>query len=678
MKRLGICLTLLGLVLSGDRSPHRTAEQVLVNVDRTPFNPIDSLRRTDWTTAGVEGGIPTASWSTCTTSACNTVSEGTVTSSSLNSAVSGAPANTIVSIPSGSFTLESSIIIDRSNVAIRGQGADKTKLVFTGGLASGRCGLGNGFMNAVISVCAGGDNLIITGGARHTAPWTAGYSRGTTRITLDCSPCSSAGLEQNGIIILDQADDTVSDGVTDGHPGAGDILNCKSTSPCSGDGGGTYSRSGRTHAEVHRVVSVSGSDVTITPPIYSPDFRSAKSPGAWWGNYSRAPIDILHDVGIERMSIDMTALGHNTSAGEFLNVRNFWFTQNRVVINTSANAFFLPVYPVQSVFGEVSHNYFYGAPTPNSNNTNYTITPHLTTALLMQNNIFHATPSGFAPNDPDVGSVYAYSVAEDVWFEPAAQLHDSGMIYALFEGNQIGGFYSDDNHGRHHFVTLFRNHFDGSNRRNAHRGAVDILAGGRFFNIVGNVMGSSDFERYCRNSGGTGGCASGVDSFADEIYTLGPHGNCSKCGGMPNDVNVARTLFRWGNWDNVTSWNDNGSNDTTGINWDNREVPDGIANFPNMIPNRRDLPVSLYLTRKPAWFQGVAWPPIGPDVSRGNVTRKTGGHANKIPAKVCFDSLSDDPDTAYASSSPRIKSFNASTCYGLWQVAEKPATRSLK
>ena len=38
-----------------------------------------------------------------------------------------------------------------------------------------------------------------------------------------------------------------------------------------------------------------------------------------------------------------------------------------------------------------------------------------------------------------------------------------------------------------------------------------------------------------------------------------------------------------------------------------------------------------------------------------------GGHVYDIPAKLCFNHTAPDP--AYSSSTPRIKLFNAATCY---------------
>src|SRR5439155_25438431 len=89
-------------------------------------------RAIDWSGAGVTTGIPT-SWANCVTSQCNTVNGGTVTTASVNAAITSAPANTVVRIPAGSFTLSGGISVNNhNNVILRGAGADQTTLTVTG------------------------------------------------------------------------------------------------------------------------------------------------------------------------------------------------------------------------------------------------------------------------------------------------------------------------------------------------------------------------------------------------------------------------------------------------------------------------------------------------------------------------------------------------------------------
>jgi hypothetical protein len=67
-----------------------------------------------------------------------------------------------------------------------------------------------------------------------------------------------------------------------------------------------------------------------------------------------------------------------------------------------------------------------------------------------------------------------------------------------------------------------------------------------------------------------------------------------------------------------------------------------------------------YLAAKPAWWPSTkAWPPIGPDVTGGNITG-LGGHASTIPAEDCFRG----PMAGPVDGSGNVLTFTASGCYG--------------
>jgi len=70
---------------------------------------------------------------------------------------------------------------------------------------------------------------------------------------------------------------------------------------------------------------------------------------------------------------------------------------------------------------------------------------------------------------------------------------------------------------------------------------------------------------------------------------------------------VAATLLRHGNYDYV-------NNDTV---W-------------NPAITEHTLPASLYLSSRPAWFEDVPFPPIGPDVAK---------LTEKIPAQLRYEDM---------------------------------------
>lgn len=78
----------------------------------------------------------------------------------------------------------------------------------------------------------------------------------------------------------------------------------------------------------------------------------------------------------------------------------------------------------------------------------------------------------------------------------------------------------------------------------------------------------------------------------------------------------------------------------------------------NPVPADHVLPNSLYLSSKPSWWGSVAWPPIGPDVTGGNITG-VGGYANLTPSANCYYNVMGGP----ADGSGNALIFNANNCY---------------
>src|SRR5207253_5381375 len=90
---------------------------------------LDTSRAIDWSQAGVIGGIPNR------TSVCATLNPG-ATATQINSAIASCPAGQVVFLNAGTYNLSSGILFsNKSNVTLRGAGADQTKLVFTGGVS---------------------------------------------------------------------------------------------------------------------------------------------------------------------------------------------------------------------------------------------------------------------------------------------------------------------------------------------------------------------------------------------------------------------------------------------------------------------------------------------------------------------------------------------------------------
>jgi len=511
-----------------------------------------------------------------------------------------------------------------------------------GGLGGTNC--------AAIHLMSGATGVGSFGGVT-TASWTAGYAQGTTVITLSSTTGLVAGPVGTGsLILLDQADDP-----SDGWPATGDIYSCANTANnCSNKGGNQYARPGRAQVQVVTVTAISGNQVTITPGLAYPNWRTSQNPGAYWNTGSP-----VHNSGIENITIDFS--GSGGQAIYIINAANVWIAGNRILNTNIGTAETYHIFVLQSVHGTIRSNYVYGRPTTCSPFplANYAYSDQEVSDFLIENNIWDSNTDAMLPNDPAGRNVFAYNVVVNGAVGVAgSQMHSGNVMMDLWEGNNMQSFMADVTHGSHFFNTLFRNHFDGNSRNQSCTTgyAMGFLTNNRFFNAIGNVAGSLDYTQYEAILGNGGVSA---------IFNVGWQGNNSGTT-VANDANVGRTLMRWGNWDQFTSTNDTGTSDQTGVRWNSNEVPSGIANFSNSVPANHNLPASFYLTSKPSWFGNVPFPAIGPDVSSGNAPNTaitpTGGHANKIPSRVCFESLNND--SGYTGSIPPIKNFNAAACYG--------------
>src|SRR5437867_12145411 len=87
---------------------------------------LSSSRAVDWSNAGVSGSIPNR------TTICATLNPG-ATAAQISSAIASCPSGQVVFLNAGTYNLSSGITFGgKSNVTLRGAGADQTFLIFTG------------------------------------------------------------------------------------------------------------------------------------------------------------------------------------------------------------------------------------------------------------------------------------------------------------------------------------------------------------------------------------------------------------------------------------------------------------------------------------------------------------------------------------------------------------------
>jgi hypothetical protein len=690
MKRTQACLSLLSLVFLVLVVPSSVRAQAWAGI-------VDPSRAVDWTQAGIPGGIPSGSWTRCTTgTGTSVIAAYSGTAATINTAITGCNANHYVELGAGTFNLSSGINM-ASNVALRGQGANSTFLVFTG---TASCGYAP-------TICVG-TSMPSPGDEKNVCDWTAGYSPGTTVITLaNCGTTTPAkgslsNLAVGSLLILDQVDEAAD---------TGKIWNCATLSSCSNDppGGGERTNgptvsgiSYRSQQQTVTVTNIAGANITISPGLYMPNWRSGQVPQAWYGT------TYLTNTGIENFSLDGSAVaGYNIAVVAcskcwVKGVRSMWAGRSHITMDASAHS-------------ELRDNYFYQSETHAS--VSYGVEMFWAASNnVIENNISQQiTDSMPNCNGGCEGNVLAYNFSLDDewtqsagWMQGALYQHASGDAYNLWEGNIGPGYTADDVHGTHHFETLFRNYLIGD--QNAGCGdattanpcvkqtvPVNLYAGSRYINVIGNVLGRAGYHTAayacvalsnanCPN----GGASSGYDKV---IYELGYTGNgayadtsitgyclqpgCSTHGSY--DPQVSSYLMRWGNYDVFTAavrWcgnsSDTGWSTTCGST---SEVPTAISPYGNALPTLGDtaagqgaLPTSFYLSTKPTWWGSLPFPGIGPDITDGNISG-VAGHANTNPAMNCYLNVMGGP----ANGTGNVLSFNANTCYGQQVGSQLPA-----
>jgi hypothetical protein len=667
---------------------------------------ISSGRAIDWSTSGIPGGIPTRN------TVCTTISAYGGSGATISNAIASCPAGEVVMLGAGTFNLSSGFQFHgANNVTVRGQGANSTLLVFTGA--------GAGFYGSVVSMepsslNEGNDS------EQNVCDWTAGYAPGATVITVaNCGSSTPAigslsNLHVGSILMLDQLDE---------YNDTGTIWNClagqsEGGPQCAnnpvGSGGEARHDGACTSSptECYRsqqqgviVTGINGNQITISPGLYMPNWRSGQLPQA---EFATAPI--VGD-GIEDMSIDATSAG----AGQNILVGNC--DQCYVLGVRSIDANRSHIREMYSTRFEFISNYTYQ--NQSHNTVSYGIEMFggwdgiIANNIMQQNSDSEPSCSGACE-----GNVIAYNFDTDNtynssgWMQAGSYLHASGTAYNLWEGNIGPGYDADDVHGTHFADTLFRNYnvgnqnagcgSAGTNTCTAQTVPIQLAAGDRYVNLIGNVSGQIGFHnKYQCVATSTSDCPGGGST----IYNLGFTGNTGSGNANPSssvngfctspscsahsdyDPQVSAYLMRWGNWDvvtNATRWCGTGSETNCG---GVSEIPtslptctfcSGTPTLSNAIPSGEILPNSFYLTATSATSCGTGisfwknpttgtcpqFPPVGPDVSNGAVGQCSGGTYNKAFAiSSATLGCSTGGGTQPASFAGHVDSIPALTCF---------------
>jgi hypothetical protein len=575
---------------------------------------LSPTRATDWTWAGIPGGVPTASWPNCTTAACNTA-YSSPTAANINSAIASAPNNSVVRIPAGSYS--GSLHNNRSNVVIRGAGPTQT--TWTGSILSGIGTSGQG---------APPD------GQGSTSLSTV--AKGSTVLTVG----STSSLSPGQVVAVDQLNDT-SIVFVNGFSGS------ENAGRCPGPNYG-FSCNSRGQLEMVQIQSIdSPTQITIKAPGLSRNLSPGLSPQIFF--WSGSP---SYD-GVE----DLTVNSSSDFAVSFP-FCHFCWTKNIAVIS---NAIRGSIYFLWGYRGEVRDSYVQqsnaaGAP------TQYGIECDTCSLAKIENNIiFGVTAPVMLETSYGmvVGYNYILNTSSGAQFSGITS-HRSHELFDLVEGNVGANLSWDDIWGGGSQHTSFRNFFSGNDpNKNNYRIATQVSSFHRYTNIVANVLGDPTF--HTRYESTSSSCTD------DTVYQIAIANNCGAPGTA--DATTYSSLMRWGNWDAVT-WKANGN--TNGIRYctgsgagnsacTTSETASTDPTFPGLASPSNKFPASFYLAAKPGWFTTPwgtpSWPPIGPDVAcTTNCVANTANHAAMIPAQLCYVNTAKDGNGF-------LTAFDANACY---------------
>ncbi len=574
--------------------------------DPTGLIPPD--RRTTWN-PGLHsvGGIPQRS------TTCATIQpSGGDDTQPVQTAVNACPANQVVLLAAGDFHFSSSVNIaydpntgmNQSNITVRGAGPG-TPGSGTGGT---RVLVGGG--NAAFTIGTNG-----TGAMYYTQPvnLTADAPRGTATITLASNPGYAVG---ELVTISESLDPTIS-WFAPGH-GNGGVFNLPN-SPIG---------------QVLEIQSVNGNQVTFSTPLHM-DYKTAQSAlvSRHWKGFGAANTTPLEYSGVEDMYIEGQTGGGGSIA--VLACKYCW------VKNVEINKFSGAAIDLQRTFrAEVRDSYVHTTRDPNPGGGGYALSFSWYAAdNLAENNVTWAVNKVEVARSTGGGNVWGYNYFEDGFGAGYPTIPEVGMNAShyptphmeLFEGNEAWDAESDIVWGNSVYLTFFRNHMTGRRRGLATqyvdsngteqtitppisdvgiRHAAGMGAYDDWFNFVGNVLGTAGdvlapqtTAVYEKDAGNM------CDQSVFAIWMLGWGDTQGNCGIVePAHTATLATVLRHGNYDYVTQ----------STVWD-----------PTI--SRHDMPPSLYLTAKPAFFGSNAWPWVTPENPANPVAT--------LPARARFDAM---------------------------------------
>jgi hypothetical protein len=517
-------------------------------------NPIPASRTPGGTGSwnglvGVPGGIPAR------TTIYQSFSPG-ATTAQIQTAINNCPNGQVVLLNAGTYNI-GDLQIGRSNMTLRGAGPSSTIINTPGRIM---VGIDSQWWNQFQTPVA----------ANHRAI-SAGLTQGSTVITVS----STSGMTVGNLIFIDQLNDADTTAFSPVNP-SGPYATGEYTSvahPLQG-----YDR---IQFQINRIAAINGNQVTLTEPIYMPNWNMGLSPQAWF----QTGMTLVEGTGVEDLAINTTS---NGGCIYFQYTYGCWVKNTSLSLGTAAH--FGYIFPLMSVRPEIRHNYLHDTGIADR----YGIHTRMVAGALVTDNICNGHGTMLMVNGVS-GSVYSYNYDRGVDLNGNGQFMTAGILthggtpnMCLFEGNYAPEIQQDTQWQNSSYITGLRNRLTGQQldqtKTMNNVQAIAVMEMHRHSTYVGNVLGTTGRNTWYQDDGATAG-----NHENGRVWFIGTRGP-GKGGIDPNyDPQALATLIRVQNWDSAhgSVFDANGY-----VIWD---VPD-----------------SLYLTGKPAFFGNLAWPAFNP------------------------------------------------------------------
>lgn len=507
---------------------------------------------------GVKGDIParTAIFRTL-------VPSGGDDAAAIQTAVKACPPGSVVKLKTGTFRISRPITL-KAGTTLRGSGMGATTLQGVSGMKG----------SYLLGFRDGGASFDLSNAPHINL--AGGFSKGSSTIRT----ASPHGWVAGDHVAIDQLNDDSAD-----PP----VSSSGTSGSCTWCGRG---RGARSLGQTVKIVEVpSAKTAVVEIPLYW-NFDAKLTP------QGTKVIGVVPDTGLEELTLDNTLSGNSAQADD-----------GTVLMSAAVNSWLLGVEVVGSyknmvrVYGGYRNTirgckFHEGIPARPTDGAQYDTNraygvnmSQWLSACLIENNEFYHLAMSVVLDGPVSGNVIAYNYFHDnfnpvSWQQDAIAHHGGHPMMNLYEGNYAAGLSisADNIWGTSSHNTLFRNRVFNSTAFTSRTWAIDLYQKTRYYNLVGNVLGDRrDTIHHLDN-------ADFSISNAHAIYKTG-YADGGDSASVGNDHQVSATLLRHGNWDSVTN----------GVGWSGTD--------------RRVLPGSLYLSRKPSWWGNLPWPAIGPDVS---------------------------------------------------------------